>query len=357
MARNGSNKSKGRPDDAECLEAIRRRDRAFDGVFVFGVKTTGVYCKPSCASRPARSENMSFHTSPEAAERAGFRPCKRCRPEKRSDGNMFHDAVQRACERIRASEEPIPLKTLAKSVGISPFHFHRIFKRATGVSPKAFAAAARAETTAENLRTAPTVTEAIYASGFNSSSRFYEAANARLGMTPSQLRRGGDGVTIRFAVGECSLGAILVAASERGICAISLGDDPELLLHELQDRFPRAELVGGDAKFEKTIAKIVGLVESPDKGFDLPLDIRGTAFQQKVWQALRAIPAGRTASYDEIAKSIGKPGSRRAVAQACARNPLAIAIPCHRVVRKNGDISGYRWGVERKRELLDREAA
>jgi AraC family transcriptional regulator of adaptative response/methylated-DNA-[protein]-cysteine methyltransferase len=231
-----------------------------------------------------------------------------------------------------------------------------VFRKATGVTPRAFAAASRAERTDKQLRTAPTVTEAIYAAGFNSSSRFYEDADARLGMTPSQLRHGGDGVTIRFAVGTCSLGSILVAASVRGICSISLGDNPEALLRELQDRFPHAELIGADPEFERTVAQIIAFVEAPRQRLDLPLDIRGTAFQQRVWEALRAIPAGRTASYAEIAAAIGKPGASRAVASACSQNPLAVAIPCHRVVRKDGDVSGYRWGIERKRELLSREA-
>jgi AraC family transcriptional regulator, regulatory protein of adaptative response / methylated-DNA-[protein]-cysteine methyltransferase len=345
-----------KPDDAICREAVQRRDRAFDGSFVFGVKTTGVYCKPSCASRPARPENLSFHASPAAAEAAGFRACKRCRPDQAAT-DAHQSAVERACKLIEASEEPLTLAALGKAVGVSPFHFQRIFKKATGVTPRAYAAAVRAERTAKNLRTAPTVTEAIYAAGFNSSSRFYDSADARLGMTPSQLRRGGDGTTIRFAVGECSLGSILVAATDRGICAISLGDDPDALLRELQDRFPRAEIIGADAEFERAVAQVIGLVEAPGRGLDLPLDIRGTAFQQRVWEALRAIPAGQTASYADIAKAIGMPGSSRAVAQACAENPLAIAIPCHRVVRKDGDVSGYRWGVERKRALIAREAA
>lgn len=344
-----------KPDDAQCRDAVRRRDPTFDGVFVYAVRTTGVYCRPSCVSRPARPENLSFHATPEAAEAAGFRPCKRCHPNEQAT-DPHQKAVARACKLIRESDEPLSLASLAGAVGMSPFHFHRVFKKATGLTPRAFAAANRADRAAEKLRTAPTVTEAIYAAGFNSSSRFYEDADARLGMTPSQLRRGGDGVTIRFAIGACSLGAILVAASDRGICAISLGDDPDALLRGLQDRFPRAELVGGDPGFERTVAQIVGFVENPRQGLDLPLDIRGTVFQQRVWEALRAIPAGQTANYAEIAQAIGKPGAHRAVARACAQNPLAVAIPCHRVVRKDGDTSGYRWGVERKRRLLDREA-
>ncbi|HTT85255.1 MAG TPA: bifunctional DNA-binding transcriptional regulator/O6-methylguanine-DNA methyltransferase Ada [Rhizomicrobium sp.] len=342
-------------NNAAYLDAVRRRDSAFDGVFVYAVRTTGVYCRPSCASRPARPENLSFHATPAAAEAAGFRPCKRCKPDNQQ-ADAHQRAVERACKMIRENEVPLSLAALAKAVGISPYHFHRIFKKITGVTPKAFAAANRAERTNKQLRTAPTVTEAIYAAGFNSASRFYENANARLGMTPGELRRGGDGVTIRFAIGACSFGPILVAASDRGICAISLGDDPDALLRDLQDRFPRAELIGGDPKFEKTVAEIVGFVENPRRGLDLPLDIRGTAFQQRVWEALRAIPVGRTASYADIAKAIGSPAAHRAVARACAQNPLAVAIPCHRVVRKDGDVSGYRWGVARKHKLLKREA-
>jgi AraC family transcriptional regulator of adaptative response/methylated-DNA-[protein]-cysteine methyltransferase len=354
MARDQTRPAK-KPNEAIYREAVRRRDRAYDGVFVYAVRTTGVYCRPSCASRPARPENLSYHANPAAAEAAGFRACKRCRPDKQPS-DPHQGAVERACKMIRASEEPLSLAALAKAVGMSPYHFHRVFRKATGVTPKAFAVANRAERTNEQLRSAPTVTQAIYAAGFNSSSRFYEDASARLGMTPGQLRRGGDGVTIRFAVGACSLGSILVAASDRGICSISLGDNPEALLRELQDRFPRAELIGADPEFERIVAQIIAFVEAPRQGLDLPLDIRGTAFQQRVWEALRAIPAGRTASYADIAAAIGMPGASRAVASACAQNPLAVAIPCHRVVRKDGDVSGYRWGVERKRELLNREA-
>ena len=240
---------------------------------------------------------------------------------------------------------------------MSPFHFHRLFKTVTGVTPKGYAAQTRARRAADSLRTADTITGAIYDAGFNSSSRFYESAAARLGMTPSAVRRGGEGEAIRFAIGEASLGAVLVAATDKGVCAITLGDDPDVLARELQDRFPRAELVGGDAAFERTIAAVIGLIEAPGKSLDLPLDIRGTAFQERVWRALRAIPPGRTATYAEIARAVGQPKAVRAVAQACAANPLAVAIPCHRVVRTDGDVSGYRWGVERKRALIAREAA
>ena len=341
----------------EMWEAVRRRDSSYDGQFFVAVKTTGVYCRPSCKSRPPKRENVSFFPSAEAAKRAGFRACKRCRPDRLGEPDPQVEAVKRACEKIASAEELPSVAELAAGQGMSPFHFHRVFKKVAGVTPKAYAAQTRARRAAESLRTAETVTEAIYDAGFNSSSRFYENATARLGMTPSAVRRGGMGETIRFAVGEASLGAVLVAATDRGVCCIMLGDDADALVRELQDRFPRAKLIGGDANFERTVASVVGLVEAPGGHFDLPLDIRGTAFQQQVWQALRAIPPGETATYTEIARAIGQPKAVRAVAGACAANPLAVAIPCHRVVRADGDLSGYRWGVERKRKLIDTEAA
>lgn len=238
---------------------------------------------------------------------------------------------------------------------MSPFHFQRVFKQATGVTPKAFADARKAERMRESLIQCGTVTEAIYEAGFNSSGRFYEKSSEMLGMAPQTFRTGGKGETIRFAVGECSLGAILVASSEKGVCCILLGDDPDTLAIDLQDRFPKAELVGGDEDYENLIAKVVGFVEMPKLGLGLPLDVRGTAFQQRVWQALREIPVGSTMSYSQVAEKIGSPKSVRAVAGACAANAIAVAIPCHRVVRNDGNLSGYRWGVERKRALLVRE--
>jgi AraC family transcriptional regulator of adaptative response/methylated-DNA-[protein]-cysteine methyltransferase len=239
---------------------------------------------------------------------------------------------------------------------MSRFHFHRVFKSVTGVTPKAYAAAHRARRMREELPRRSTVTEAIYGAGFNSNGRFYATSTGVLGMTPANFRAGGVGASIRFAVGECSLGAILVAATGKGVCAILLGDAPEALVRELEDRFPKATLIGGDEGFEQWVAKVVGFVEAPALGLDLPLDVRGTAFQQRVWRALREIPAGSTASYTEIAERIGAPKSVRAVGQACASNAIAVAIPCHRVVRTDGALAGYRWGVERKRALLEREA-
>lgn len=335
---------------------VLARDASADGNFFYSVKTTGVYCRPSCAARPARPENVRFHPSAADAERAGFRPCKRCRPDQPSRIEQHAAKVTQACRLIETAEQLPKLATLAEQAGISSFHFHRVFKSITGLTPKAYAAAHRNRRVREELGSGGRVTDAIYGAGYNSNGRFYERANEVLGMTPSAYRAGGANAEIRFAVGECSLGSILVAESGRGICAILLGDDPDALARDLQDRFPRARLVGGDATFETHVARVVGFVEAPGKGLDLPLDVRGTAFQQRVWQALREIPPGRTASYADIARRIASPKAVRAVAQACAANALAVAIPCHRVVRHDGALSGYRWGVERKRALLEREA-
>ena len=337
--------------------AVVARDRKADGKFVYSVKTTGVYCRPSCGARPARPENVAFHATPAAAERAGFRACKRCKPGESSAMQRSAARVADLCRYIESAGEGLSLKDLANHAGLSQYHLHRVFKSATGLTPRAYAAAYRGRRVREALGRGATVTDAIYDAGYNSSGRFYEQADAVLGMKPTRYRTGGAHEQIRFAVGECSLGSILVAASERGVCAILMGNDPGKLARELQDRFPRAEFVGGDARFEKLVARVVGLVETPRLGLDLPLDVRGTAFQQRVWQALRKIPAGRTATYAELAKRIGAPKAVRAVAGACAANPLAVAIPCHRVVRSDGTLSGYRWGVERKRVLIEREAA
>lgn len=343
--------------EAARWAALAARDRTADGAFFYSVRTTGVYCRPSCAARPARPENVAFHTTTQAAEAAGFRPCKRCKPDQPPLAERNAAAVAAACRAIEAAEEVPGLEALAMEAGMSPFHFHRVFKSVTGLTPKGYADARRAERMREALGETPTVTAAIYEAGFGSGSRFYEKSDKVLGMTPRRFRAGGERAVIRFAVGECSLGSILVAATDKGVCAILLGDDPQALTEDLQDRFAQAELIGGDAEFEALVAKVVGLVEQPRLGLDLPLDVRGTAFQQRVWQALREIPAGETASYAQVADRIGKPAAVRAVAQACAANALAIAIPCHRVVRNDGALSGYRWGVERKRALLDREAA
>jgi len=346
-----------RLDNDACWSAVERRDRAADGTFVYSVRTTGVYCRPSCAARLPRRENVAFHQTCTDAERAGFRPCKRCRPNASTLAEVHAGAVARACRLIEEAEEAPSLEALARAAGMSRFYFHRVFKAVTGVTPKAYAAGHRGKRVREELSSGESVTEAIYGAGFNSNGRFYAAAPGLLGMTPTQFRSGGSGNVIRFAVGECSLGAILVAATAKGVCAIEFGNDPEMLVRALQDRFPRAQLLGGDKAFERLVAEVVGFVEAPGRGLDLPLDIRGTAFQQRVWKAIRDIPAGSTASYRDLAKRIGAPKAVRAVAQACGANAIAVAIPCHRVVRTDGSTSGYRWGVERKRALLDREKA
>jgi AraC family transcriptional regulator of adaptative response/methylated-DNA-[protein]-cysteine methyltransferase len=341
--------------DDQRWAAVCAREAAADGAFYYSVRSTGVYCRPSCPSRTPRRANVAFHASCLDAEAAGFRPCLRCRPTEPPLAARQAEAVARACRLIEASEEAPDLASLAEACGMSRFHFHRIFKAHTGITPKAYASARRIERTKLALAQAPTVTEAVYDAGFNSSGRFYAAAPGVLGMTPTSYRAGGSGESIRFAVGACSLGAILVAATAKGICAILIDDDPAKLVRDLQDRFPQAELVGAEPGFERTVAQVVGLVEAPGIGLDLPLDVRGTAFQQRVWEALRRIPPGRTVSYAELAERVGLPAGARAVAGACAANPVAVAIPCHRVVRNDGSISGYRWGVERKRVLLERE--
>ncbi len=337
--------------------SVVARDSGADGRFVYAVKTTGVYCRPSCPSRRARPENVAFYDKPAQAEAAGFRPCLRCNPKGRSLTEANADLVAEACRIIESSDEAPKLDGLAERIGLSPFHLHRQFKAVTGLTPKQWAAAHRArKIRAELSDQSASVTGAIYDAGFNSNSRFYERSNEVLGMTPTTYKNGGENAVIRFALGESSLGAILVAQSDKGVCAITLGEDPEDLVRDLQDRFPKAELIGGDADFEALVARVVGFVEAPGIGLDLPLDIRGTAFQERVWRALLRIPPGRTASYAEIAAQIGEPKAVRAVAQACGANKIAVAIPCHRVVRSDGALSGYRWGVERKRALLEKEA-
>lgn len=336
--------------------AVVARSKAADGAFFYSVRTTGVYCRPSCAARRPRPENVRFHASRDDAERAGFRPCRRCRPDRPSIAARHAALVAEACRRLE-SPSPPSLEELADAAGMSRFHFHRVFKSMTGLTPRGYATARRRERVGTALTRGGNVTRAIYDAGYGSSGRFYDEWRRLQGMTPASYRAGGAGTEIRFAVGESSLGSILVAASDTGVCAILLGDDPDALVQELHSRFPRADLLGGDPVFERLVATVVGFVEEPGLGLELPLDLRGTAFQQRVWHALRAIPSGTTVTYAEIARRLGAPGSARAVARACAANPLAVAIPCHRVVRTDGGLSGYRWGVERKRALLAREAA
>lgn len=336
--------------------AVLARDRSADGTFCYSVATTGVYCRPSCAARRAKRENVTFHDGPAAAERAGFRPCLRCKPQGPSLDERNAAKIAEACRRIESADEPPKLADLARQAGFAPFHFHRVFKEITGLTPKAYALAHRHARLRNGLNRAGTVTEAALEAGYGSSARFYAASEKVLGMSPRAFRGGGANTELKFAVGSCSLGNILVAASSIGISAILLGDDPGALIRDLEHRFPQAALVGSDREFESLMAEVIAYVERPATRFPLPLDVQGTAFQHRVWQALRDIPFGETASYTGIAEKIGKKSAVRAVAQACAANPVAIAIPCHRVVRTDGALSGYRWGIAKKRVLLDREA-
>lgn len=348
-------------DDEARWQAVCRRDPAADGAFFYSVRTTGVFCRPSCPSRRARRENVAFHADAAAAIAAGFRPCRRCRPGEPSLAQRQAALVVDACRRIAQtdpSDAPPGLDALAAAAGLSPFHFQRLFKAVTGLTPKGYAVARREGRLRDALAAGARVTEAIYAAGFGSSGAAYAGSARALGMAPSRYRAGGDGVAIRYALGRSTLGAVLVAATGTGVCAILLGDAdaPGRLVADLAARFPKASLQAGDADFDAKVAAAVRLVEVPGSAFALPLDVRGTVFQQRVWTALREIPRGSTASYGEIAARIGSPGAARAVATACAANPVAIAIPCHRVVGRDGALSGYRWGVARKRALLDREA-
>lgn len=326
--------------------------------FFYAVTTTGIYCRPDCPSRRPLAKNVTFFDTTQDAEDAGYRACKRCRPKQVSREAMMFKKITTACREIESAEEEPNLETLAQSSGMSVFHFHRLFKAETGVTPKSYARAHRMKKVRESLSNDEvSVTVAMYDAGFSSSSRFYETAIQALGMTPSIYKKGGKDVRILFAVGECSLGSILVACSQKGVCAILLGDTAEELLEDLQSRFSKAKLIGGDGSFETLVARVVGFVDAPKIGLKLPLDVQGTAFQERVWQALRDIPAGDTVSYGDIANTIGAPKSYRAVAQACGANNLAVAIPCHRVVRSDGGLSGYRWGIDRKRSLLALEEA
>lgn len=346
--------------DQQRWRALCGRYAGADGHFYYAVKTTGIYCRPSCPSREPLRVHVVFYESCEAAEHAGFRPCKRCLPAGAVLVDEYSRKVAAACRVLESAEKAPSLDEVAQAAGLSKYHFHRIFVQLTGLTPKAYWKAKRAARVREQLAQGGSVTDAIYEAGYVSTGRFYEESTQVLGMKPQSYRDGGRGETIYFALGQCSLGAVLVASSTRGICALSLGDDPQLLLQEVQDQFSQAQLVGGDSNYEQLVARVIALIDGPIHGdathWNLPLDIRGTAFQMKVWQALQAIPPGRTLSYSELAAQMGCPKAVRAVASACAANKIALAIPCHRVVRSDGLLSGYRWGVERKRLLLQRES-
>ena len=345
--------------DTVRWDAVTARDPRAEGAFLYAVRTTGVYCRPTCHSRLPRRENVSFYTSPADAERAGFRACKRCAPQDELPATLHADAIARACRRIEQSDTPPALAELAAEAGLSPFHFQRVFKRIAGLSPKQYAIAHRERRLRDTLEAVGpvTVTTAVYDAGYGSASRAYETAPATLGMTPGAYRNGAAGETVRYGFTTCSLGPLLVAATERGLCAIELGEDEPTLLARLARRLPKAQLERGSDSFASTLNAVVRFLDAPRTQLDLPLDIRGTAFQRRVWDALRRIPAGATVTYASLAEQLGQPRAARAVAEACGANTLAVAIPCHRVVGAQGSLGGYRWGIERKRALLTREAS
>ena len=344
-------------DPDTCWAAVAARDSTADGRFVFAVRTTGVFCRPGCNCRQPLRRNVSFFPTPAEAAAAGFRPCKRCRPTEPSAASRHVAAIERACARIRDSAAVPSTAELASAAGISRFHFHRVFRQVTGTTPGDYARTHRMGRLAARLAGGAPVAQSIYAAGFGSSSRAYAAAPAALGMTPAARRRGGNGASIRFVTVETALGWVLLAATDRGICAAEFGDSPASLESRLRARFPAAEFFPGDAELQDWAERIVRFITAPGAQPELPLDICGTAFQAQVWRALQRIPPGRTASYAEIAAAIGRPPAVRAVASAVAANQLALLVPCHRVVRSDGEAGGYRWGAERKRALLTREAA
>ncbi len=343
-------------------KAICERDASADRTFVYGVRTTGVYCAPSCRARRARPENVSFHSTPEDAEREGFRPCKRCRPDEAPRARQRDEAIAKLCRRIEESADAVPLDELAAMLGASASHAHRLFKERTGLTPREYAAAVRARRAREALGTSASVTEAIYQSGYSSSGRFYERSTDALGMRPSEYRNGAEFLQIRYALCECSLGHALVAVTDKGVCAVLFADESATaqsaereLVDDLRARFSKAKITAATSELDETVRAVVAVLDAPMASSSLPLDIRGTLFQQRVWEALRRIRPGETQTYTQLAEALGAPNATRAVASACAANPIAVLIGCHRVLRADGSLAGYRWGLDRKRALLDRE--
>jgi len=344
--------------DDQLWQAVMAKDARFDGQFVFAVSSTGVYCRPSCPSRRAHRERVKFFELPEAAEQAGFRACLRCQPRRARILDPQIELVQRVCRLLNSNEnESLKLPELASQAGVSPFHLQRTFKRVMGISPRQYLAARKIDTFKTLVRKGETVTNSLYESGFNSSSRLYEHAAEELGMTPATYSRGGRGVDISYTIADSPMGRLLVAVTERGVCALRMADSEAELEKDLREEFPNAELKRDDSALRESVQKILNHLEKNEPRLDLPLDIKATAFQRQVWEHLRAIPYGETVSYGDVAKALGKPGAVRAVGRACATNPVALVIPCHRVVREDKTLGGYRWGLDRKKKLLEHERA
>ena len=344
--------------DRECWKAVTDRNTAYDGAFVFAVRSTMIYCRPSCTSRRAKRENVLFFAIPEAAEASGFRACRRCHPRRARSEDPRLKVIRRVCHEIERRSDNVPsLADLAATVGVSRGHLQRSFKRVVGISPREYAEARRLGRLKQNLRARRSVSEAQYAAGLGSSSRLYERAPAQLGMTPGTYRRNGRGATMTFGFARCALGELLVAATDRGICSVKLGDSRRRLEAELREEFSEADVGRDDSALDSQLTAVVKLAEGEGNAAALPVDVRATAFQWRVWQLLRSIPTGETSTYGALAAALGSPGAARAVGRACATNPVAVVIPCHRVLKNDGDLGGYRWGPKRKKKLLEMERA
>jgi AraC family transcriptional regulator of adaptative response/methylated-DNA-[protein]-cysteine methyltransferase len=345
-------------DEAHCWNAILTRDSSANGRFVYAVRSTGIYCRPTCPSRRPRRDQVRFFPAPADAEAAGFRACQRCAPQHIEQSNDQLALVQTVCDLIEAAaDQPPTLTTLGSAVGLSPSHLQRLFKRVMGISPRQYAESRRLARLKQQLLAGADVTDAIYEAGYNTSSRVYERAPEQLGMTPGNYGKGGAGMTIRYTLTDCTLGRLLVAATPRGLCAVSLGEQDEALVAGLQAEYPKAAFEPDTGELGGWVTEILQQLAGARPHHELPLDVQGTAFQWRVWEALRAIPRGEVRSYQDVARTVGQPNAARAVAQACASNRVAVVIPCHRVVREGGELGGYRWGIKRKQALLTSEGA